>query len=84
MATQFDADVLVVGSGVLGSLTAHALATAGKAVILLEAGPRVPRWQLVERFRNVADKSDANRPYPDQAWAPKSSGGPHSPKSHFE
>jgi choline dehydrogenase-like flavoprotein len=78
MATQFDADVIVVGSGVLGSLTAHALAQAGKSVIMLEAGPRMPRWQLLERFRNVADKSDFNRAYPDQAWAPKSSGGPHS------
>jgi len=75
---QFDADVIVVGSGVLGSLTAHALATRAKSVILLEAGPRMPRWQLLERFRNVADKSDTNRPYPDQAWAPKSSGGAHS------
>ncbi len=38
-AKQFDADVLIVGSGVLGSLTATKLAKAGKSVIVLEAGP---------------------------------------------
>ncbi|RAN50069.1 choline dehydrogenase [Herbaspirillum rubrisubalbicans] len=72
MTTEFDADVIVVGSGVCGSLTAHRLAQAGKNVILLEAGPRVPRWKLVEKFRNTPIKGNPNAPYPDNAYAPKS------------
>lgn len=72
---QYDADVIVIGSGVLGSLAAWSLARRGHSVIILEAGPRMERWQIVERFRNNPEKSDFNRPYPEQAWAPKSYGG---------
>jgi choline dehydrogenase-like flavoprotein len=72
MSSEFDADVVVVGSGVSGSLVAHSLAKAGKQVILLEAGPRTPRWQIVEQFRNSANKNDPNGPYPDTHYAPKS------------
>lgn len=75
---QFDADVVIVGSGALGSLAAWSLASAGKSVIVLEAGPRMERWQIVERFRNNPDKQNYNRPYPEQAWAPKSYGGRYS------
>lgn len=78
MSTTYDADVIVVGSGVLGSVAAHSLVTAGKSVIILEAGPRVPRWKIVENYRNRPDKLDYNAPYPDQPWAPKSSGGPYA------
>lgn len=39
------ADIVVVGSGVAGAIVAHQLALAGKSVILLEAGPRMPRWE---------------------------------------
>ena len=58
------ADVVVVGSGVAGAIVAHQMALAGKSVILLEAGPRMPRWETVERFRNQFDKSDNSAPYP--------------------
>lgn len=77
MATpQYDADVIVVGSGVIGSLAAHDLAINGKSVIQLEAGPRVPRWKIVEAFRtsgNVsANGGNRNAPYPNEPWAPTS------------
>ncbi|MCW0060266.1 choline dehydrogenase, partial [Burkholderia pseudomallei] len=51
-------------------IVAHQLAMAGKSVILLEAGPRMPRWEIVERFRNQPDKMDFMAPYPSSAWAP--------------
>ncbi|XUW92954.1 GMC family oxidoreductase [Burkholderia sp. M6-3] len=64
------ADIVVVGSGVAGAIVAHQMAQAGKSVILLEAGPRMPRWEIVERFRNQADKMDFMAPYPPSKWAP--------------
>ncbi|RXZ38637.1 GMC family oxidoreductase [Oxalobacteraceae bacterium CAVE-383] len=64
------ADVVVIGSGVAGALAAHALALAGKSVIMLEAGPRLSRAQVVENFRGQADKTDFMAPYPSSAWAP--------------
>jgi choline dehydrogenase-like flavoprotein len=72
MTTEFDADVIVVGAGVCGSLAAHRLRSSGKQVIQLEAGPRMARWELVERFRNSLNKASPNSPYPDTAYAPKS------------
>ena len=66
----YDADVVVVGSGVAGALIAHRLAEAGKSVIMLEAGPRMQRWQIVERFRNQANKMDFMGPYPASKAAP--------------
>lgn len=78
MTTEYDADVIVIGSGVLGSLAAWDLARHGRSVIMLEAGPKIQRWQIVERFRNNPEKNNLNRPYPEQAWAPKSFGGVYS------
>ncbi len=77
MNTQFDADVIIVGAGILGALAAEQLALKGKAVLMLEAGPRVSRWKLVEAFRNSPDHGSTSI-YPDLAWAPKSSGGKYS------
>jgi len=54
---EYDADVIVVGSGVIGSLASDDLAARGKAVIQLEAGPRVPRWKIVDTFRTCAKVS---------------------------
>lgn len=70
MATQYDADVIVIGSGALGNNAATELARQGKSVIILEAGERIPRWKIVENFRTSARKTDFNAPYPDQPWAP--------------
>ena len=44
------ADVVIVGSGVAGSLIADQLAKQGVKVIVLEAGPRIDRDEAVERF----------------------------------
>ncbi|WP_114193339.1 GMC family oxidoreductase [Edaphovirga cremea] len=70
MADTLTADVVVVGSGVAGGLVAHQLALAGKSVLILEAGPRLSRWEIVENFRNQSDKSDNMKPYPSTEYAP--------------
>jgi choline dehydrogenase-like flavoprotein len=70
MANSNSADIVVVGSGVAGGLVAHQMALAGASVIVLEAGPRIPRWQIVENFRNSPAKSDFATPYPSTPYAP--------------
>lgn len=47
-------DVVVIGSGVVGSMIAHQLASAGHSVVILEAGRRFQRSEFVERWRNMA------------------------------
>ncbi|WP_330629340.1 GMC family oxidoreductase [Thioclava sp. FTW29] len=69
MATEFDADVIVVGSGALGSNAAYELASRGKSVIMLEAGEWIPRWKVVENFRASPRKGNHNDPYPNAPWA---------------
>ena len=61
MAETYDADVIVVGSGALGSNAAYELAKAGKSVIILEAGLRIPRWKIVQNSRNSSRRSDYKR-----------------------
>lgn len=56
MATDFDADVIIIGSGVMGGIVAVQAAKAGKKVIVLESGPRVERRQIVETYRNAPIK----------------------------
>jgi choline dehydrogenase-like flavoprotein len=70
MADTLSADFVVVGSGIIGSLVARKLSLAGASVIILEAGPRVTRGELVARFRNSTRRSDWMSPYPPAAWAP--------------
>ncbi|MBK3745185.1 GMC family oxidoreductase [Paraburkholderia aspalathi] len=70
MADALSADFVVVGSGIIGSLVARKLALAGASVLILEAGPRVTRGELVARFRNSPRRSDWMSPYPPVEWAP--------------
>jgi choline dehydrogenase-like flavoprotein len=79
---QFDADVVIIGSGVMGGLIATGLAKANKSVIVLEAGPRVNRRDVVETFRNAPVKlslanaklQGAGSPYPSLPHAPSTYG----------
>ena len=70
MPEQLSADIVVIGSGVCSSLSAHRLVSQGASVLILEAGPRVGRDQLVLNYRNGAFKGNWMDPYPFFAWAP--------------
>lgn len=70
MADTVSADFVVIGSGIIGSLTARKLAQAGASVLILEAGPRVSRDEIVARFRNSPRRSDWMSPYPSVDSAP--------------
>jgi len=69
MSEQLSADFVVIGSGICGSLTALQLLAAG-SVLILEAGPRMTRDQVVANFRNGADKGNFVAPYPMSGLAP--------------
>ncbi len=72
--TDMTTDILIVGSGVAGSLIAWRLAKAGRKVTILEAGPRLDRYDLVERYQQAVDKDDYMAPYPGSAHAPEAGG----------
>jgi choline dehydrogenase-like flavoprotein len=74
--SQYDADVIVIGAGILGGAVANALAKQKHSVILLEAGSEFSREELLKRFRGSPNKSNLDGFYPDQAWASKGS-DPH-------
>lgn len=69
MAAEINADVIIVGSGVAGSLVAYELAKIGVSVAILEAGPRVERQQAVQQFWNAVVKVP-ECPYPISPHAP--------------
>ncbi|MCA0423308.1 MAG: GMC family oxidoreductase [Proteobacteria bacterium] len=68
--SNYDADVIIIGSGALGANAANQLAIAGKSVIMLEAGPVVPRWKALENYHNISAKRNWCAPYPNVPWAP--------------
>ncbi|GGM08663.1 choline dehydrogenase [Pseudomonas asuensis] len=70
MAEQLSADVVVIGSGICGSLAAQKIAQTGASVLILEAGPRVDRGTIAANFRNSPRKNDFMSPYPFSEWAP--------------
>jgi glucose dehydrogenase len=64
------ADVIIIGSGIAGALCAWRLAQHGVRVLVLEAGPRVERSQIVERFAS-AHRYDFSFGYPNSPNAPR-------------
>ena len=68
--TAVDADVLIVGAGVAGSLAGWTLAQAGAKVLILEAGPRVLRAEAFATFRRAPARTPES-PYPEVPHAPR-------------
>jgi choline dehydrogenase-like flavoprotein len=69
-AREISADVVVIGSGVAGALTAYRLAAKGVKVAILEAGPRIDRAQIVKAFTET-HKLDLSGGFPNEKWAPR-------------
>ncbi|MDR4485188.1 MAG: GMC family oxidoreductase [Nitrospirales bacterium] len=70
MSKTYKADVIIVGAGVAGSLTAWKLAQQKFRVLVLESGPRVDRKQAVAVYRGTMDKSPES-PYSAIPHAPR-------------
>jgi len=71
MTAHIEADVVIIGSGVAGTLTAWRLARNGvKNVVILEAGPRIDRGEIIRKFRE-SPVIDASSGFPDPDWAPR-------------
>ncbi|MGH9347609.1 MAG: GMC family oxidoreductase [Vicinamibacterales bacterium] len=66
---QRTADVVIVGSGVAGSLAATRLAGHGLRILVLEAGPRVKRIDAIGQFHRALIKVPES-PYPNADFAP--------------
>jgi choline dehydrogenase-like flavoprotein len=64
----WSADIVIVGSGVAGSLVATRLASAGLRVLILEAGPRIDRAAAVRKFQAAPIKIPECA-YPDAPYA---------------
>ena len=52
---QLEADVVIVGSGAGGAVSAYELAKRGMKVLVLEAGPYVPSKDFTENFTDSLD-----------------------------
>lgn len=69
-----DADVVIVGSGVVGAMIADRMVSEGRSVLILEAGLRINRAQAVENWRNMPFDnrlgSDFQGLYPQSPMAP--------------
>lgn len=67
------ADIVIVGSGIVGGMMADQLAGQGYSVLVLEAGLRIDRAQAVENWRNMPFDnragSDFQGLYPQSAYA---------------
>src|SRR5258708_28617566 len=64
------ADVVVIGSGVAGAFSAWRLAARGLRVLVLEAGPRIERGDIVVGFSS-SPRFSLTAGCPNPSWAPR-------------
>ncbi|CAI0913884.1 choline dehydrogenase [Serratia liquefaciens] len=57
------ADIVIVGSGIVGGMMADQLVSQGYSVLVLEAGLRIERAQAVENWRNMPFDNRAGSDY---------------------
>ena len=69
-----DADLVIVGAGVVGALIADQIVATGRSVLMLDAGPRLDRGEVVENWRNISFERRAGSDY--QGLYPQN---PHAP-----
>lgn len=69
-SNTLEADVVIVGSGVAGALMAWKLAQKNIRVLMLEAGPRIERAEMVKSITETY-KRDYSGGYPNPSWAPR-------------
>jgi glucose dehydrogenase len=65
-----EADIVIIGSGIAGAMCAWRLAGRGRTVLVLEAGPRVKRADVVKKFAS-AHRYDFSWGYPNSPAAPR-------------
>lgn len=64
------ADAVIIGSGIAGAMCAWRLAQKGMNVLILEAGPRINRSDIVHAF-TTTHKLDLSAGFPNPPWAPR-------------
>ena len=69
MSADLTADVVVVGSGVAGALTAAKLAEQGVDTLIVEAGPRITHGEALDTFYASSLRSVSDTPYPNAPYA---------------
>ena len=65
-----EADIVIVGSGIAGAFCAWRLAGSGSRVLVLEAGPRIARSEVVDKFAS-AHRYDFSWGFPNPPTAPR-------------
>ncbi len=80
MGDKLQADVVIVGSGVAGTMLGYKLAAGGAKVLILEAGPRVDRATAIETFRGALIKVPES-PFPNSDVAPNPMS--HEPNGYY-